>query len=205
MIKATHLKKKFKEKTIFDDFSLTVKSGEFLSITGESGRGKTTLINLLSLLEKPDSGDIEYDGIKNPNVKQTMLLRRNEFGYLFQNYSLINNETVEKNILLAIAYKKINNKKSMIQEILAKVGLSGYEKKRVYTLSGGQQQRVALARVIARDCKYIFADEPTGNLDIKNRDAIFQLLLDMNKAGKTIIMVTHDLEIARASSAQLEI
>ncbi|MFB1097232.1 ATP-binding cassette domain-containing protein [Terribacillus sp. JSM ZJ617] len=205
MIKATHLKKKFKEKTIFDDFSLTVKSGEFLSITGESGRGKTTLINLLSLLEKPDSGDIEYDGIKNPNAKQTMLLRRNEFGYLFQNYSLINNETVEKNILLAIAYKKINNKKRMIQEILAKVGLSGYEKKRVYTLSGGQQQRVALARVIARDCKYIFADEPTGNLDIKNRDAIFQLLLDMNKAGKTIIMVTHDLEIARASSAQLEI
>ncbi|SDC45194.1 putative ABC transport system ATP-binding protein [Terribacillus halophilus] len=205
MIKATHLKKKFKEKTIFDDFSLTVKSGEFLSITGESGKGKTTLINLLSLLEKPDSGDIEYDGIKNPDAKQTMLLRRNEFGYLFQNYSLINNETVEKNILLAIAYKKMDDKKRMIQEILAKVGLSGYEKKRVYTLSGGQQQRVALARVIAKDCKYIFADEPTGNLDIKNRDAIFQLLLDMNNTGKTIIMVTHDLEIARATSAQMEI
>ncbi|SNZ02471.1 putative ABC transport system ATP-binding protein [Terribacillus aidingensis] len=205
MIQAAHLKKTFREKIIFDDFSLTVNDGEFLSITGESGRGKTTLINLLSFLEKPDSGDIEYDGLKNPNLKQIMLLRRNEFGYLFQDYSLINNETVEKNILLAIAYRKISNKKELIQNILAKVGLSGYEKKRVYTLSGGQQQRVALARVIAKDCKYIFADEPTGNLDIKNRDAIFQLLQDMNKEGKTIIMVTHDLEIAKATSTQLEI
>jgi putative ABC transport system ATP-binding protein len=204
MIQATHLKKTFKEKVILEDFSLTVNDGEFLSITGESGRGKTTLINLLSFLEKPDSGDIEYNGLKNPNSKQITLLRRNEFGYLFQNYSLINNETVEKNILLAIAYRKISNKKELIQNILAKVGLSGYEKKRVYTLSGGQQQRVALARVMAKDCKYIFADEPTGNLDIKNRDAIFQLLQDMNKAGKTIIMVTHDLEIAKATSTQLE-
>ncbi|GIN12611.1 ABC transporter ATP-binding protein [Shouchella clausii] len=195
MIIANELTKSFQHKTVIDHFTLTVEDGVFLAITGESGKGKTTLLNLLSLIEQPDKGNIEIDGVKNPSAKQTLQLRRYHFGYLFQNYSLMSNETVAQNIKLALAYQK-GNKQERIKHALQQVGLSGYENEKVFTLSGGQQQRVGLARVIARDCRYIFADEPTGNLDIDNRDAVFELLLELNQVGKTIVMVTHDLDLA---------
>ncbi|MED4127727.1 ABC transporter ATP-binding protein [Shouchella miscanthi] len=205
MITANRISKSFSKNTILQDFSLTINQGEFLSLTGESGTGKTTLINLLSLLETPDNGDITFDGIKNPNLKQRMLLQRNQFGYLFQNFALVSNDTVESNIKLSLAYQKKGNKQEKIRDALDKVGLAGYERKKIYTLSGGQQQRVALARVIAKDPTYIFADEPTGNLDVKNRDLIFDLLLSLNKMGKTIVMVTHDLELAAKTSQSINL
>ncbi|UJW56146.1 ATP-binding cassette domain-containing protein [Bacillus sp. A116_S68] len=203
MIEAKEITKTFGERALFTDFNLSVPEGAFLAITGESGTGKTTLLNMLSLLEKPDNGDITIDSKINPSKREIMLLRRHTIGYLFQNYALIPNETVEKNIALALRYQKERAWKDVIAETLERVGLKGFEKKKVYTLSGGEQQRVAFARMIAKDCRYIFADEPTGNLDSKNADHIFSLLEETHRQGKTVLLVTHDMELARRAPEQL--
>ncbi|ENQ3077438.1 ABC transporter ATP-binding protein [Bacillus cereus] len=196
MIELKHINKQFHDKKILEDFHLKIENGDFIAIVGESGSGKTTLLNIVGLLEKADSGDIVIDGQINPNAKQTLLLQRNRFGYLFQNYALIENETVEKNLKIALKYQNQVDKKEQIQQALKEVSLSGYEKKKIFELSGGEQQRIALARVILKKCDYIFADEPTGNLDKKNRDQVFDILKKMNDEGKTILFVTHDLELA---------
>lgn len=128
---------------------------------------------MLSLLEKPDAGEIIIAGKTNPGKREKMLLRRHTIGYLFQNYALIPNETVEENIPLALCYQKRGDQGGIIAESLDRVGLKGYEKKKVFILSGGEQQRVAFARMIAKNSRYIFADEPTGNLDAKNADQYF--------------------------------
>ncbi|MFJ8527504.1 putative bacteriocin export ABC transporter [Bacillus sp. NPDC094106] len=196
MIELKQIHKQFHDKKILEDFHLKIETGDFIAIVGESGSGKTTLLNIIGLLEKADSGDIVIDGQINPNAKQTLLLQRNHFGYLFQNYALIENETVETNLKIALKYQKQVNKKEQIQQALKEVSLPGYEKKKIFELSGGEQQRIALARVILKKCDYIFADEPTGNLDRKNRDQVFDILKKMNDEGKTILFVTHDLELA---------
>lgn len=186
--------KKFGNKVLFDNLSLKVERGEFLSIMGESGAGKTTLLNIMSLLEKPDSGNITICGYKNPTFysRKAINLRRNYISYLFQNYGLIDTETVENNLKIAIHFKSINKKQNLISNALEQVGLQGYEKRKVYTLSGGEQQRVALAKVIAKSPQIIFADEPTGSLDEANRNYVLKILKELNCKGKTIIVVTHD-------------
>ena len=196
MIEINQVSKYYNNESVISEFSLKIEKGEFLAITGESGKGKTTILNILGLLEKPDGGDVLVEGIKNPNKKQTMMLQRHSFGYLFQNYALIENETVENNLKIALEYQKGINKKSVIKEALEFVGLRGVMNKKIYQLSGGEQQRVALARVYLKKADYIFADEPTGNLDPKNRDKVFDLLRKLNESGKTIIFVTHDMALA---------
>lgn len=196
MIELKQIHKQFHDKKILEDFHLKIETGDFIAIVGESGSGKTTLLNIVGLLEKADAGEIVIDGQINPNAKQTLLLQRNCFGYLFQNYALIENETVETNLKIALKYQKQVNKKEQIQQALKEVSLPGYEKKKIFELSGGEQQRIALARVILKKSDYIFADEPTGNLDKKNRDQVFDILKKMNDEGKTILFVTHDLELA---------
>ncbi|MDP7978828.1 putative bacteriocin export ABC transporter [Bacillus multifaciens] len=205
MIELKHINKQFHDKKILEDFHLKIENGDFIAIVGESGSGKTTLLNIVGLLEKADSGDIVIDGQINPNAKQTLLLQRNCFGYLFQNYALIENETVEKNLKIALKYQNQVDKKEQIQQALKEVSLSGYEKKKIFELSGGEQQRIALARVILKKCDYIFADEPTGNLDKKNRDQVFDILKKMNDEGKTILFVTHDLELAEKAKKMIRL
>ncbi|MBJ8056095.1 ABC transporter ATP-binding protein [Bacillus cereus] len=205
MIELKHINKQFHDKKILEDFHLKIETGDFIAIVGESGSGKTTLLNVVGLLEKADSGDVVIDGQINPNGKQTLLLQRNKFGYLFQNYALIENETVEKNLQIALKYQNQINKKEQILQALKKVNLVGYEKKKIFELSGGEQQRIALARVILKKCDYIFADEPTGNLDKKNRDQVFDILKQMNGEGKTILFVTHDLELAEKAKKTIKI
>ncbi|WP_020062193.1 ABC transporter ATP-binding protein [Bacillus sp. 123MFChir2] len=205
MIELKHINKKFHDKKILEDFHLKIEAGDFIAIVGESGSGKTTLLNIVGLLEKADSGDIVIDGQINPNAKQTLLLQRNRFGYLFQNYALIENETVETNLKISLKYQKQVNKTEQIRQALNEVGLSGYEKKKIFELSGGEQQRIALARVILKQCDYIFADEPTGNLDQKNRDQVFDILKKMNGEGKTILFVTHDLELAEKAKRMIRL
>ncbi|MEM5635160.1 putative bacteriocin export ABC transporter [Bacillus cereus] len=195
MIELVNINKKFGNKVVLKDFSLKIEDTDFIAIVGESGKGKTTLLNIIGLLEQSDSGDIIIEEQMNPNKKQTLLLQREKLAYLFQNYALMENETVEKNLLIALEYQKNIDKRKIIKEALQKVNLPNYEKKKIFELSGGEQQRIALARILIKKCDYILADEPTGNLDNNNRDLVFNILKDLNEDGKTIIFVTHDMEL----------
>ncbi len=188
--------KKYGDKEIFKNFNLTVEEGDFVSIMGVSGAGKSTLLNIIGMLEKADSGDIEIFGIKNPtfNSSSGVKLLRHNISYLFQNYGLVESESVLYNLKIATKYLKCSKaeEKIKIAEALEKVGLSGFEKKKVYQLSGGEQQRVAMAKIILKSSKLILADEPTGSLDSANRKDVLELLNEINQNGSTVIVVTHD-------------
>ena len=196
MITLNNISKKYNEKNIVRNFNLKINKGEFISIVGESGSGKTTLLNIIGLLEKQTSGDIVVMGIKNPTSKELTKLQREFYGYVFQNYALIEEDSVQTNLKLALKYNKVIDKQAEINRALKLVGLEGYNKKKVFELSGGEQQRLALARIMLKKCEIILADEPTGNLYNKNRDIVFNILKDLNKQGKTIVIVTHDNYIA---------
>jgi putative ABC transport system ATP-binding protein len=199
MIKLSNVSKGFKEKYILSNFSLTVEKGEFVSIVGKSGSGKTTLLNLIGLIEKPDKGHIEIEGENILNPKSIMNLRRYTFGYIFQNYALLNDQSVKDNLTISQAYSKKTNDDLYISA-LEQVGLDkSYLFKRIYELSGGEQQRIAIARIIIKPCDIILADEPTGNLDDFNKNIVLSLFKKLQKNGKTIICVTHDNEIAQQS------
>ena len=200
IIKANNISKKFLNKTILNNFSIDIDYKESVVIVGKSGSGKTTLLNILSLIEKVDSGTIylEKTDINKLNQSKINKIIRYDIGYLFQNYALLDNKTVYENIEIACKYKKyksIAEKEYDIENALKRVGLSGFENRMVYSLSGGEQQRVALARIIVKPCKIIFADEPTGNLDEENSKKIMDILFDLNKEGKSLVVVTHDKEL----------
>lgn len=200
IIKANNISKKFLNKTILNNFSIDIDYKESVVIVGKSGSGKTTLLNILSHIEKVDSGTIYWEktDINKLNQSKINKIIRYDIGYLFQNYALLDNKTVYENIEIACKYKKyksIAEKEYDIENALKRVGLSGFENRMVYSLSGGEQQRVALARIIVKPCKIIFADEPTGNLDKENSKKIMDILFDLNKEGKSLVVVTHDKEI----------
>lgn len=205
MIELKKITKTFGNQILFKDFSLIIEDGEFMAITGESGKGKTTLLNIISLLDTPTSGEVIINGKSKFTEKEILLLQRNKFAYLFQNYALIENETVLKNMEIALKYKKNCNKRKEIETALAIVGLNSSLNKKVFQLSGGEQQKVALARAFIKEPQYIFADEPTGNLDKKNRDAVFLILREMNDMGKTVIYVTHDIELAKQAKKNVNL
>ena len=205
MIVAKEITKEFGKHKIINNFSLEIFDGDFISITGASGSGKTTLLNILGLLQTPTSGCLSFKGVDNPSGRDIMLFQRYDIGYLFQNYALISNETVLKNLMIPMKYRKNVDKNEEIKKSLSFVGLSGSEHKKVFELSGGEQQRVALARVLVKDCSYILADEPTGNLDTKNRDIVFDILQELNRLGKTIVFVTHDNELVNKATSHIEL
>jgi len=200
VIELNSISKKYGSKKILDQFTLKIVENEILAITGPSGHGKTTILNIIGLLENYDNGELVIDGQKNikaNSAKATKVLRE-KIGYLFQNFALVDDETVFYNLNLALRYvqKSKKEKNELILKALRDVGLEGFEKRKVYELSGGEQQRVAIARIILKPCKVILADEPTGSLDEENRDLILDLLKDLNKNGKTIVLVTHDKFVA---------
>lgn len=199
-VKLSGVMKKFGTKTLFKNLDLEIEEGDFIAITGDSGSGKTTLLNIIGLIEKCNEGKVNIFDMEDlkPNNKKAERTIRNYIGYLFQNYALIDNETVEENLRIGLKYRnmKKSEERIAIKESLEKVGLLGYEKRKVFELSGGEQQRIAIARVMLKPSKLILADEPTGSLDSKNRDIIINLLKELNKEGKTIILVTHDSYVA---------
>jgi len=206
MIIANNISKSYNSIKLINDFNIEINKGEFVAITGESGKGKTTILNILGLLEKFDSGELIFEGRSKLRSKDIMLIQRRKIAYLFQNYALIENETIEYNLKIALKYRKNCNKSYLIKESLKFVNLStDILKKKVYQMSGGEQQRVAIARLWLKEADYVFADEPTGNLDKKNRNIIFELLLKLNSNGKTVIMVTHDEELANKASRRINL
>ena len=199
LIELNNVVKKFGEKTVLDHFSLQIENGKMYAVTGYSGSGKSTLLNIMGGIEKATSGNVKILENKNvsPRSHKVRKLLRDHISFLFQNYALSDNDTVKYNLEIALVHNKaVKDKKQAIANALKKVGLEGYEKQKIYTLSGGEQQRVAMARLLLKPTQIILADEPTGNLDIENRDAIFELLLEQNKEGKTVVLVTHDKELA---------
>lgn len=188
MLQINDLCKSFDDKCLFNNFNLSVDDGEFVVFKGESGCGKTTLLHMIGGLEKPDSGTILFNGNNINDRKYVQKYLKNEVGFLFQNFALIERKNVYDN--LNIVKKQIRSQYS-IDEVLEYVGLSEKKYTEVYKLSGGEQQRIALARLMLKKCSIILADEPTGSLDSKNAERVIEILSDINKNGKTIIMVTH--------------
>ncbi len=210
IISLEHISKEYKnEKKIFDNYDLEIEKGEFVGLVGKSGAGKTTLLNMIGLITSTSGGKINIAGKKGltPTSRAAMMLRRNTIGYLFQNYGLIEDETVEWNLLLALEYKKLKKqeKQAKIQALLHQFGLDGYEKKYVYQLSGGEQQRIAIIKLILQESSIILADEPTSGLDKTNARLVMEHLTRLNKAGTTIVMVTHDLDLCEYFSRVIEV
>ena len=200
VIKMENVSKSFQKNIVLDNLNLEVEQGELVAIIGKSGCGKSTLLNILGLLDKASKGKVEIFDQQSirPFSRKAEKLLHDKIGYLFQNYSLIENETIEYNLNIVFDYRiKKEERKQKIAEALDQVGLKGMEKKKVYQCSGGEQQRIALARLLIKPCQLILADEPTGNLDYENKEKVFNLLKAFNQNGKTVIIVTHDIELAK--------
>lgn len=201
-IEVHKLIKKFDSRTILNKIDFTVESGEFVAIVGPSGCGKSTLLNILGLLENPDSGQIYILDKKLPaiNSKEATLWRRNIINYLFQSFALIDNVSVKENLLLSMHFvkKSLSDKEKMISKVLNELEIPYLLDKKVTSLSGGEQQRVALARTILKPGEIILADEPTGALDKSHAQLAFGQIEQLrSKYGKTILMVTHNIEQAQ--------
>lgn len=194
IVKLENISKSYYQHNVFHDFSLEIDEGEFIIISGKSGSGKSTLCNIIGLLDKPDQGKvfIKDQEIDYKDSKIAKLLSKN-ISYLFQNFALIDNKTVGYNLELVYPSKKERkNNRKLIEEKLSEVGMEGTYDKYIYECSGGQQQRVAIARLLLKQGDIIICDEPTGSLDEENKMMVMNLICDMHKRGKTIIMVTHD-------------
>jgi len=199
-IKVAGLNKSFGNHQVLKNISFEVQDNSIVAITGPSGCGKSTLLNILGLIEKMDTGYVSILGKENVrlNSREALMMRRNIIGYVFQDFALCENDTVEYNLKLALKYSKIKKRdiEKEIDNVLLKIGLPNVKKQKVCTLSGGEQQRVALARVLLKPYEIILADEPTGNLDEDNKRIVFDLFKMLKDDGKTVIIVTHDHDLA---------
>ena len=191
------------------DFDLQVEEGEFVTVTGPSGSGKTTFLNIAGLLETFSSGEYVLDGrdVSTMNDNQRSQLRNQKIGFIFQSFNLIPDLNLFDNIDVPLRYRGFSGaeRKRRIESALARVGLSARAKHLPSQLSGGQQQRVAIARALAGEPKFLLADEPTGNLDSLMARQVMELLEEINREGTTIVMVTHDAELARRSQRNIHI
>lgn len=192
-----------------DNVSFKVKKGEYVAIVGPSGSGKSTLMNILGLLDTPDSGTYILDGLNIENAKEDELasIRNNKIGFIFQNFNLLTKLTALENIKIPLIYNgKTDEEANVIaRSMLKKVGLEGRENHLPTQLSGGQQQRVAIARALSCSPEIILADEPTGALDSKTGIDIMNELEKLNDKGQTIILITHDINVAKRAKRVVRI
>ena len=191
------------------DFSLLVQEGEFVAVTGPSGSGKTTFLNIAGLLETFDSGSYHLDGedVSGLSDDARSRIRNQKIGFIFQSFNLIPDLDLFDNVDVPLRYRGMNatERKQRITESLELVGLASRMKHLPAQLSGGQQQRVAIARALAGSPRFLLADEPTGNLDSLMARQVVELLEDINRRGTTIIMVTHDPELARRAHRNVHV
>ena len=197
------------ELNVLNGIDLTVYEGEFVAIMGPSGSGKSTLMNIIGLLDKPTSGDYSLNGTQVEELKEKQLakVRNQEIGFVFQQFFLLSKLSALQNVELPLVYAGVNSSKrrQLAKQFLEKVELSERMKHLPSELSGGQKQRVAIARALVNNPSIILADEPTGALDTKTSDQIMQLLTELNREGKTIVMVTHEPEIADFATRKIVI
>jgi len=199
MIKLEKLTKVYRteeiESTALNEVSFQIDKGEFVSVMGPSGCGKSTLLNILGMLDKPESGSYEFNGteVSHLNEKGRSSIRKKNIGFVFQNFNLIDELTVFENIELPLIYNKVSSaeRKTRVNALIDKMGISHRSSHFPQQLSGGQQQRVAVSRALITKPPLILADEPTGNLDSSHGNEVMELLCELNEAGTTIIMVTH--------------
>lgn len=184
-----------------DGVSFAIHQGEFVSITGPSGSGKSTLMHIVGLLDNPTTGQILLDGLDISNFKEEALAKTRNvtLGFVFQQFNLLAKTSAAENVALPLLYSDIpkNQRNTLALEMLTKVGLESKAPNTPAQLSGGQQQRVAIARALVNNPKIILADEPTGNLDSKSGQEIIKLFHQLHYEGRTIVLVTHDMELAK--------
>jgi putative ABC transport system ATP-binding protein len=197
------------ETHALEDVHLEIRKAEYVSIEGPSGSGKTTLLSILGLLDTPTKGDyiLGGDAVAQLSSQRRALLRNRHIGFIFQSFNLIGDLTVYENVELPLTYRGMAaaERRKRVEAALERVGMSHRAKHMPSQLSGGQQQRVAVARAVAGDPLILLADEPTGNLDSKNGDAVMELLRELHRAGATICMVTHNPEYARHATRTINL
>ncbi len=213
MLKMTHLQKVYRTHLIethaLRDFSIHVREGEFVAVTGPSGSGKTTFLNIAGLLEEFTGGEFRLDGVDVAGLDDNARskLRNEKIGFIFQSFNLIPDLNLFDNVDVPLRYRGFAaaDRKKRIEESLSRVGLASRMKHYPSELSGGQQQRVAIARALAGSPRLLMADEPTGNLDSLMARGVMELLEEVNRQGTTIIMVTHDPELAARAQRNVHV
>ena len=197
------------ETTALNQVSMEISGGEFVAVMGPSGCGKSTLLNVLGLLDSPSSGVYDFFGqdVVGCPEKRLTALRRDRIGFVFQSFNLIDDLTVTENVEVALIYRGVSgqDRRRRVAEALERVGVAHRARHRPQQLSGGQQQRVAVARALVSNPSLILADEPTGNLDTTNGEAVMGLLADAARTGVTVIMVTHSLVHAAAAQRTINL
>ena len=197
------------ETHALEGIDLEIQRGEYLSISGPSGCGKSTLLAILGLLDSPSAGSYRLNDrpVESLKLSERAKIRNREIGFIFQAFNLIGDLSVYENVELPLTYRGMGSaeRKRRVQEALDRVGMSHRMKHYPAQLSGGQQQRVAVARALAGDPAILLADEPTGNLDSANGEAVMELLRDLHRGGATICMVTHDVRYARHAERSIDL
>jgi putative ABC transport system ATP-binding protein len=197
------------ETHALSDVHLDVMRGEYVAMEGPSGSGKTTLLSILGLLDSPTSGSYQLgpDAVAQLTAAERAMLRNRHIGFIFQSFNLIGDLTVYENVELPLTYRGMSadERKKRVEAALERVGMAHRRRHMPSQLSGGQQQRVAVARAVAGDPLILLADEPTGNLDSRNGDAVMALLQELHKQGATICMVTHNPEYAKQATRTINL
>ena len=208
IVELRSINKKIRDENILQDINISVTKGEFISIIGPSGSGKSSLLYIIGLLDKPSSGEVIVEGesVDFDDPEKLSHLRNFKFGFIFQFHYLIPEFNLLENVMIPML--KAGKSKEEVKEkaylLIEKMGLKGKEKRKPFQISGGEQQRVAIARALANDPIVIIADEPTGNLDSKNTAIVMEIFCRLHLEGKTVIMVTHEIELTERTERILK-
>lgn len=197
------------DRIILDKVSLKIPNNSFIAFTGESGAGKSTLMNIIGTIDKMNSGVLTFNGenISKFNNKKLSKFRNENIGFIFQSFCLLPDFTVYENMEIPLLYSKkdIKDRQVLIETTLKKFNILELIDKKAVNLSGGEKQRVAIAKAMVNNPSFIIADEPTGNLDVKNRKIVMEELVGINKSGVSVLIVTHDLKVAEYCNSIYEI
>ncbi|MBD5555392.1 MAG: ABC transporter ATP-binding protein [Roseburia sp.] len=211
MIELKHVTKKYgtseNEVLALNDISLSIKEKELVAVVGTSGSGKSTLLNILGGMDQLSSGQYLFDGKDVAQYSDSSLhkFRKENVSFVFQNFALINRYTVYENVEIPLLARNIKHRKAIIMDCLDKLGIANLADKYPQNISGGQQQRCAIGRALVTDCRLLLCDEPTGALDSHTSMEIMELLREMNHSGKTVVVVTHDKDIAAECDRQIQL